>query len=217
MARASRRIARWLRDSGLTLALLGMFLVSLAGMILAGLAVRNEDLAAHGLPAIGFAAYLTEGPFLSALFENWESEFLQMASYVVLTAVLYQRGSAESRDPDASARDNDAVPWRDRRPVLAWLYEHSLGLALAGLFVASFAFHWRYSVVAANLEAAAHGRALKTMLGYLTDPQFWFESFQNWQSEFLSTAFLVVLSIVLRQRGSPESKPVAARHSDTGA
>lgn len=210
--------ASWLRDNGLTLTLVGMFALSLGGMIATGFAARNEDLAAHGQRALAMGAYLTEGPFFSALFENWESEFLQMATYVVLTAILYQRGSAESRDPDAPARENDAPRWKVRSPVGAWLYEHSLGLALGFLFLASFVLHWWFSAIAAQLEAAAHGdAAARTMMGYLSDPRFWFESFQNWQSEFLSTVCLVVLSIVLRQKGSPESKPVGARHFDTGA
>lgn len=210
-------MSRFVRHNGLTLALLGMFLASLGGMALTGFASHNEELVQHGRQALPLGAYLTSGPFLSALFENWESEFLQMATYVVLTAMLFQRGSAESRDPDAPGRENDELVWRAQQPKLAWLYEHSLGLALAGLFIASFALHWWFTAIAANQEATLHGRELKTMLGYLTDAQLWFESFQNWQSEFLSTAVLVVLSIFLRQRGSPESKPVAADHSETGA
>lgn len=206
-----------LRDNGLTVALIGMFLISLGGMAVTGLAAHNEELTRHGRGAVGLATYLQGGTFLSALFENWESEFLQMATYVVLTAMLFQRGSAESRDPDAPGRENDDLPWRAQHPTLAWLYEHSLGLALAALFLASFALHWWFSAAAANEEAALDGRELKTVLAHLSDPQLWFESFQNWQSEFLSTAVLVVLSIFLRQRGSPESKPVAAEHSETGA
>ena len=166
---------------------------------------------------MGLTTYLQGGAFLSALFENWESEFLQMATYVVLTAMLFQRGSAESRDPDAPERGNDDLPWRQRHPTLAWLYGRSLGLVLASLFLTSFVLHWWFSVAAANEEAALHGRELHTAVSYLADPQLWFESFQNWQSEFLSTAVLVVLSIFLRQRGSPESKPVAAGHSETGS
>lgn len=210
-------MTRFLRDNGLTLALIGLFLFSLVAMALIGLATHNEELAHHGRQAIGMGAYLRGGTFLSALFENWESEFLQMATYVMLTAMLFQRGSAESRDPDAPGRENEELPWQDRHPALAWLYERSLGLALTVLFLASFTLHWWFSVIAANEEAALHGGELKSLLGYLAEPQLWFESFQNWQSEFLSTAVLVVLSIFLRQRGSPESKPVAAEHSDTGA
>lgn len=207
---------RFLRDNGLTLALSLMFLVAVAGMVLAGRAAFNKELIDQGRPAVSLVAYLGTGAFLSALFENWESEFLQMAVYVVLTAMLFQRGSAESRDPDDPGRPGDVVPGRGRRPVAAWLYAHSLGLVLALLFVGSFLLHGWFSLSAANAEARLHGTELQTPMGYLLDPQLWFESFQNWQSEFLSTAVLVVLSIFLRHRGSPESKPVAAANFETG-
>ena len=207
---------RLLRDNGLTLVLLAMFFASAAGMLLAGQAAHNEELAEHRQPALGLIAYMASGDFLSALFENWESEFLQMAAYVLLTAMLFQRGSAESRDPDSPGRPDDVLAWRGRFPALAWLYGHSLGLMLALLFVASFVLHWWYSMETANEEAIRHGMEPSSFASYLTDAQLWFESFQNWQSEFLSTAVLVVLSIFLRQKGSPESKPVAAANSKTG-
>lgn len=207
---------RFLRDNGLTLTLSGMFLFSVVGMVATGRAVFNKDLTEHGQSAVGMIAYLGSGAFLSALFENWESEFLQMAAYVILTAILFQRGSAESRDPDDPGRPGDDVSWPARYPVGAWLYQHSLGLALALLFLASFVLHWRFSMIAANSEALRHGGEVQSITSYLGDPQLWFESFQNWQSEFLSTAVLVVLSIFLRHRGSPESKPVTAANSKTG-
>jgi hypothetical protein len=204
------------RDNGLTIVLAAMFLLSLAGMILSGHAATNEELRRHGHDAMGLLAYLGSGDFLSALFENWESEFLQMSAYVVLTAMLFQRGSAESRDPDDPHRPNDETP-PGTRASWAWLYAHSLGLVLALLFAASFALHWLSSTAAANAEAALHGRETQSALAYLFDAQLWFESFQNWQSEFLSTAVLVVLSIFLRHKGSPESKPVGAENRETGA
>jgi hypothetical protein len=139
-----------------------------------------------------------------------------------LTVFLAQRGSSESKDPDAPGRDR--LPSRKQQaPRLArargpagWLYSHSLGLVLAALFVASFVLHWTFSTQAAAQEAAEHGEAAKSALAYLAEPQLWFESFQNWQSEFLSTAALVLLSIWLREKNSPESKPVAAPDSQTG-
>lgn len=206
----------FLRDNGLTIVLMLCFLLSMIGMIAAGLASYNSELAEHSAPGIGLPGYLQSGQFLSALFENWESEFLQMAAYVVFTAVLFQRGSAESRDPDSPKRRKDfSPPWPSR--AASWLYSHSLGLALSLLFVLSFVAHWRSSLVAANEEARLHDAPPHTALAYLGDAEFWFESFQNWQSEFLSTAILVVFSIWLRHRGSPESKPVAASDSETGA
>jgi len=209
---------KFLRDNGLTITLVIVTILCIAGMVASGFRVENDMLARHGQPPLGLLAYLTSGAFLSALFENWESEFLQMSAYVMLTAVLFQRGSAESRDPDQPSGEGDGLPkiWHRKSPILAWLYAHSLGLALAALFILSFVLHWLASAAASNREALLHNAEIKSALAYLTDAQFWFESFQNWQSEFLSTAVLVVLSIFLRFKGSPESKPISARNSDTG-
>ena len=217
----------FLRDNGLTLTLLLLFVVSLVGQVFSGLGTENEQRSEHGLALIGVAQFLTSGQFLSTLFENWESEFLQMWAYVTLTAFLFQRGSPESKDPDKpAAQDRDPALDADR-PDAPWpgraggwvraLYGQSLGLAMALLFVASFALHLANSTRLAAEEAGMHHQPPPTVWQHLAGPEFWFESFQNWQSEFLSTAVLVVLAIVLRQRGSPESKPVAAPHAQTGA
>jgi hypothetical protein len=207
----------FLRDNGLTIVLVTMFLFSVAGMICSGLNAHNEELSEHGAATMGWQAYVTSGDFLSALFENWESEFLQMAAYVVLTAMLFQRGSAESRDPDDPDRPNDDLsPTMRDRPVFTWLYSYSLGLTLTILFLASFALHLWASLKAVNQEALLHGGEAQSLGRYLFDAQLWFESFQNWQSEFLSTGILVVLSIFLRHKGSPESKPIGEPNSKTG-
>ena len=208
---------QFIRDNGLTIALVAMFLASVLGMIGAGQAAYNHELQQHGAREVGLIAYMASGDFLSALFENWESEFLQMSAYVMLTAILFQRGSAESRDPDDPIRAGDVMATSRLGPLLAWTYQHSLGLALALLFVACFALHLVFSVDAANESATLHGDPQLSLSSYMADPQFWFESFQNWQSEFLSTAVLVVFSIFLRHTGSPESKPVGAEDSETGA
>jgi len=215
-----------LRDNGLTIVLVAATAASLIGMSMTGLAVYNGELAQHHRHAVSFAAYLASGHFLSALFENWESEFLQMSAYVVLTAFFFQRGSAESKDPDAAAGDDGdpaahagdpGAPLPVRLGGLpARLYAYSLGIALFALFLMSFALHLQHSATAAAVEAMNHGRPAPTILQHAASAEFWFESFQNWQSEFLSTAVLVVLSIFLRFRGSPESKPVATPHSKTG-
>lgn len=171
--------------------------------------------------------YLSSGGFVESVLENWESEFLQMALYVVLTVWLRQKGSAESKpleghqpvDADPRAADRRRrVPWPVRRG--GWvlrLYENSLGLALFLLFAASFAGH---AIGGARAELEERGQAGAFDWGaataYLGSARFWFESFQNWQSEFLSVAALVLLSVYLRQRGSPESKPVATPHDETG-
>jgi len=208
----------FVRDNGLTIALVVMFLFSSVGMIWSGLSAYNDELHEHGSQTVTLLRYLGSGDFLSALFENWESEFLQMSAYVMLTAMLFQRGSAESRDPDNPDRPGDELPPSDRRnPILSWIYSYSLGTALALLFVISFAFHWWASLAASNEEALLHGGEAESLSSHLLSSQLWFESFQNWQSEFMSTAVLVVLSIFLRHKGSPESKPAGAANDETGA
>ena len=217
----------WLRNNGLTIVLLVLTTLSLWGMALAGLQVENSNLAEHGAPTTDLWSYLVSGSFVSAVFENWESEFLQMSFYVVLTAFLFQRGSSESKDPHAEEEvdENPAGKRRDKRapwPVRVgglwlWLYSYSLGIMLVALFLVSFVAHWMGSAAAANAEAALHGQARASLIEHLFSAQLWFESFQNWQSEFLSTAVIVVLSIFLRFRYSPESKPVAAPHGKTGS
>lgn len=217
---------RWLRENGLSIALFVMFGFSVVGHGWAGWIANNEDLARDGAAPLGLLAYLTSAEFNSTLFENWESEFLQMATFVMLTAYLFQRGSPESKDPDEKApQDRDPrkdinkadAPWPVRAGKMARaVYSHSLGLALTILFVASFVLHWINSAGAAAEEAARNGETRPTLVEHLLGAEFWFESFQNWQSEFLSTAVLIVLAIYLRERGSPESKPVGAPHAQTG-
>ncbi|UXT20525.1 hypothetical protein FY140_07300 [Agrobacterium tumefaciens] len=217
---------RLFRDNGLTIVLVLTSLLTIGGMLATGWAVYNEELAQHQATPLTLFSYAKSGHFLSALFENWESEFLQMSAYVMLTAFLFQRGSAESKDPDKAISQDEDPAQRADDPEAPWpvkaggfirtLYSYSLGLALFFLFIVSFVLHLKYSADAGALEAAMHGEPETSLFTHLGSVEFWFESFQNWQSEFLSTAVLVVLSIFLRFRGSPESKPVAAPHSETG-
>jgi hypothetical protein len=219
-------MTRFLKNNGLTVALMLLFALSIVGQLLTGWRFENAELAKHGGQALTLARYMADAQFLSTVFENWESEFLQMSAYVLLTCWLFQKGSAESADPDDPPRDEDLAAQASRKdaprilkrgPVVRWLYANSLGIALLLLFIASFLLHWKYSAAQAAEEAISHGQVPLSMGQYLFDAQLWFESFQNWQSEFLSTAVLVVLTIFLRQRESPESKAVAAPHSQTGA
>ena len=203
----------FLRDNGLTIALGALFLFAIVAMGLTGWKAHNAVLIEHGGAPLGLIRYLRSGDFASAVFENWESEFLQMAAFVILTAFLFQRGSAESRDPDG---EEDAPSTPPPSSLATFLCSYSLGIALAGLFVASFVLHLWGSYRAAAAEAALHGGPEHSLLAHLGDMGFWFESFHNWQSEFLATAALVVLSIVLRFRGSPESKHVDASNDETG-
>ena len=182
-----------IKDNGLTIVLMLLFAASLVGQWLSGWAVENENLQRHGGEALSRIAYLRDPAFISSVFENWESEFLQMAMYVVLTAVLFQRGSSESNDPDQPPREHGRLVHLRRGspaplrggPATRWLYAHSLGSVLFALFLVSFVLHWVHSAKAAAAEARGHGETALTAMQYFGDPQLWFESFQNWQSEFL--------------------------------
>jgi hypothetical protein len=167
---------------------------------------------------------MSSGHFLQATFENWESEFLQMALFVVLTISLRQKGSSESKscdgpeevDREPSAKRKGA-PWPVKKGGLVLLlYKNSLSSALFFLFIISFIVHLCGSLKHENEELALKGLPAEKMSHYILDSRFWFESFQNWQSEFLSVFAIVVLSIFLRQKGSPQSKPVDAPDSETG-
>jgi hypothetical protein len=196
--------------------------VCLVGQGVAGYQVYNQDQAAHGQAAVDVAAYLRTGHFIEAVFENWESEFLQMGAYVLLTVFLFQKGSAVSKnlnepaEIDAGSRGHDDGPWPVRRGGLALrLYEHSLALTLFLLFFISLVLHAAGGARDASAERAEHGQSAVSIPAYLGTARFWFESLQNWQSEFLSVGVLVVLAIFLRQRGSPESNPVDPPHQET--
>jgi uncharacterized protein DUF6766 len=220
---AQTTMGRLWRDNGLSVVLAILFLLSFGGQTFSGWFHHNEELQEHQQASSGLLEYLRSGAFGEAVFENWESEFLQMGLYILLTTFLFQRGSAESKDPDESA-DKESRPFDlEQSPLAARkgglvsiLYSHSLSIAFAVLFAISFAGHALWGVKAYNVEAIQHGQGAISVWQYMISSQFWFESFQNWQSEFLSILAIVVLSIWLREKGSPESKPVSAPHSNTG-
>jgi hypothetical protein len=218
---------QFFRNNGLSVVLCALFVLFIGGQALTGWQTHNDEQEKHGEASIGLVAYLSSGDFWEATGENWESEFLQMAMFLVLTAVLFQKGSAESRDPDEEhdphdndprlSKDDPNAPWPVRRGgIVCALYARSLSIAFALLFLASFAIHAAGGLSSLNDENMQHGEASVSMVQYLSSPQFWFESFQNWQSEFLALFAMVALSVVLRQKGSPESKPVATPHRESG-
>ncbi|HYE07533.1 MAG TPA: DUF6766 family protein [Planctomycetota bacterium] len=215
---------RFLRDNGLTIVLLAVTALTLVGHALTGWRTHVADQEDHGEAPITLAAYLIDPAFLESVAENWESEFLQMAAFVALTIFLFQKGSPESKDPDEHDEVDDhprthPIPADAPRVVHTggWrlkLYENSLTIALLALFAISFGLHAWSSQRHANDERADHGDPPVALIEHLGSARFWFESFQNWQSEFLSIAVLVVFTIYLRQRGSSQSKPVAAPHHE---
>src|SRR5688500_678368 len=209
---------KWFRNNGLSLVFFFLFLIAIIGQAYTGLKEHNQEMQEEGGRVIGMSEYLTTGHFLQATFENWESEFLQMAMFAIFTIFLYQKGSSESKDPDKEEevdREPDPnkkdAPWPVKKGgwVLS-LYKHSLCYVLAFLFLVSFFAHWLGSLQDHNEEQLLKGHPTETALQYLSNSRFWFESFQNWQSEFLSIVAIVILSIFLREKGSSQSKPVDA-------
>lgn len=215
---------RFYYRNSLSIVFISLFLVAMVAQAFFGWKKHNQELEELGGAALGLGQYLTSGHFFSATFENFQSEFLQMALYVVLTISLRQIGSAESKDlvrPEEVDREPDPNKADAPGPVKrgGWrlrLYKHSLSVTFITLFLVSWLGHLYGSFTDFNDEQLLQGHPAKGLGGYLAEPDFWFETFQNWQSEFLSVASIVILSIFLRQIGSPESKPVDASHMETG-
>ncbi|MFG3715264.1 DUF6766 family protein [Micromonospora sp. NPDC047730] len=216
---------RRLRDHALTISMFGAILVFLALQSVFGWHARNEELTDLGAMPVAWPAYLRSGHFAEAVFENWESEFLQMGGYVLLTAYLVQRGSAESkpvgqtdRPEDDERRATPDSPWPVRVTGLPLvLYRNSLSIALLLIFAGSFLGHLVGGTASYNEEQALLAGAPPIgVREFLGTSEFWYQSMQNWQSEFLAVGMLIVLSVFLRQHASPESKPVTAAHSHTG-
>ncbi len=213
-----------LKNNGLSILFFILFIIALIGQIITGLTEHNAEIAEESGQQLSLSQYLTSGHFLQSTFENWESEFLQMALFVVTSIFLYQKGSSESKDPDKKEEvDREPNPRRKNVPwpvkqggLVLTLYEHSLSIALFLLFILSFVFHWLGSLKDYNEEQMLKNMPHETASQYLSNSRLWFESFQNWQSEFLSVFAIIVLSIFLRQKGSPQSKPVDAPNSETG-
>ena len=212
------------RNNGLSIVFFLLFLISILGQAVTGLKQHNEEMLEEGGQQLHMGQYLRSGHFLQATFENWESEFLQMALFVILTMFLYQKGSSESKDPDKkeevdrepNPKRRDA-PWPVRKGgLILKIYSHSLCYALGLIFLLSFLLHWYGSLKDYNEEQLLKGHPTETAWQYLGNSRLWFESFQNWESEFLSVLAIVMLSIFLRQKGSPQSKPVDAPYTETG-
>ncbi|RZL04133.1 MAG: hypothetical protein EOO89_28170 [Pedobacter sp.] len=214
----------FLRNNSLSITFFVLFIVAIMAQIHFGHAEYNKDLQEQSVATVSLQEYLTTGHFVESTFENWESEFLQMALFVLFTIFLRQKGSSESkgfdgpeeedREPDAKRKD---APWPVRKGGLILLiYKHSLTISLLALFLISFVLHFYGSLADENTMRRIKGEAIETTSQYIADSRFWFESFQNWQSEFLSVFAIVVLSIYLRQQGSSQSKPVDAPHYETG-
>lgn len=210
--------------NSLTIVFFILFVVSLTGQFFTGWMEYNNDLKDDNFPPVSIKTYVTSGHFISSTFENWESEFLQMALFVILTKTLKQKGSSESKkldeeeevdkEPDPNKED---APWPVHKGgIILALYKNSLFIVLILLYLFSFAMHLYGSLKDYNGAQLRMGKSTDTMFEYLANSRIWFESFQNWQSEFLSIFAIILLSIYFRQQGSSQSKPVDAANSQTG-
>lgn len=211
----------WYRN-GLSIVFISLFILSLLAQIYFG---WKEDLSEYQEQgrSLSIGDYLHSGHFIAATFENFQSEFLQMALYVILTIFLRQIGSAESKKLDGKEAVDREPKYAPDAPLAVkrggWrlaIYKHSLSIAFLLLFFISWALHLYGSYRAKMEENILQGKPLMSINEYIAEPTFWFETFQNWQSEFLSVASIVILTIFLRQKGSPESKPVDSPHTETG-
>ncbi len=184
------KMKKWVRNNSLSIVFLILFFLSLIGQSITGLKQYNEEIMEMGGQAIKMPESLTSGHFLQATFENWESEFLQMALFMILSIFLYQKGSSESKDPDKKeAVDREPNPARKNAPwpvkkggLILALYRHSLCYALSLLFIISFILHWYGSLKDYNEEQILKGNPTVSAVAYLDNSRFWFESFQNWES-----------------------------------
>jgi hypothetical protein len=215
---------KFLKNNSLSIVFFILFIITLCGQAITGLKEHNHEMQDEGGQQLSIGQYITSGHFLQSTFENWESEFLQMALFLIFTMFLYQKGSSESKDPDKEEEvDREPNPRRKNVPwpvkkggIVLSIYKHSLCYAFTLLFILSFLLHWYGSLKDYNEEQILKHMPTETAMQYLSNSRLWFESFQNWESEFLSVFAIVVLSIFLREQGSPQSKPVDAPHSQTG-
>ncbi|MFE5910060.1 DUF6766 family protein [Streptomyces wedmorensis] len=216
------------RTNSLTLGFGAAFLIVLAAQAVAGRAEFNEQLAVEGLQQIGLGDYLMSSDFAVDVTENWQSEFLQFFLYIFGTVYLLQRGSPESKELHKAGSESereqrmgdharaDSPRWAGTKDWRQAVYAHSLGLVMGLFFLLSWLAQSVSGVAAFNDLRLRQLQEPVTWVSYLGSADFWNRSLQNWQSELLAVAAMAILSVYLRQRGSPESKPVGAPHDATG-
>ena len=225
---------RFLRQSSLSLFFLALLAVSIVVLAITGHDLYNDEEAAHAElngeqpQLVSLGRYIFTSHFGQALMENWQSEYLQFSLLILATVWFIQRGSPESKEPGKEGTEGDqqqkvggyaqqnSPRWAKARGLRLWVYSNSLLLVMGLIFFLSWFAQSVTGWSEFNAEAADHGQAAVSWLGYVGSSSFWFDTLQNWQSEFLAVGSMAVFSIYLRQRGSPESKPVGAPHTATG-
>lgn len=218
---------RFLRNNGLSLFFLAIFVAAIIGQSVAGWFDQNEQLTMHGQAAVPYVQYVTSSDFIVDVAENWQSEFLQFFLFIAATIWLVQKGSPESKKPGEQGVESDkdqyvgqyavadSPSWAKEGGLRGWLYANSLLIVMGAIFLLSWLGQSVAGVVVADEEQSEHGLPPMTWIEYVGSPDFWNRTLQNWQSEFLAVGCMVAFSIYLRQRGSSESKPVGAPHHAT--
>jgi hypothetical protein len=221
-------VKKFVRENGLSLAFGVLLLLGLVGQAISGVAEYNGQATADGVDQISLLSYLGTSDFGVDVAENWQSEYLQFLLFVFFTVWLVQRGSPESKELDRVGRESDedqqvgeyAEPdspkWARASGWRLAIYSRSLGLVMGALFLGSWLAQSIAGQSAYNEQQLRQLEEPVSWAGYLASADFWNRTTQNWQSEFLAVASMAVLAIYLRQRGSPESKPVGAPHDATG-
>ncbi len=219
----------WIRDQSLSLFFLGLFLLTLFGQSVAGWKTHNEEQLAHDSPTIAYPRYLVSSDYGQAVMENWQSEYLQFVTFILATVWLVQRGSNESKQIRDIGRESDEKQKigshaKDKSPRWAkagdWrttVYSNSLALVMAVIFFGTWFGQSVTGWSKYNVEQREHDQSPVSWSGYIMRPDFWESTLQNWQSEFLAVGTMAAYTVYLRQRGSPESKPVGAPHEETGS
>jgi hypothetical protein len=221
-------VKRFLRENSLGLVFGLLFLIVLVGQSFAGHADFNQQQLSEGLEPVSFGRYITSASFGADVLENWQSEYLQFFLYIFFTVWLLQKGSPESKELDKAGResekeqkigayaDDDSPNWARARGFKLWLFSNSLGLVMGLLFLLSWLGQSIAGVAAFNEQQLGDLEDPVSWSQYLTEPDFWNRTLQNWQSELLAVASMAILAIYLRQRGSSQSKPVGSAHTTTG-
>jgi len=219
---------RFLRDNSMSIVFLALFLAALCGQAIAGHAEFDESAQSHGDPTISLGRYVVSSEFGSAVMENWQSEYLQFTLFILLTVWLLQRGSPESKELDKAGRESDeqqkvgphaqqnSPGWAKVAGIRRTLYENSLVLVMTTFWLGTWLAQSLTGATRYNADQLDHQQDPVSWWQYIGTAEFWENTLENWQSEFLAVGSMAILAVYLRQRGSPESKPVGAPHGATG-
>jgi Domain of unknown function (DUF6766) len=208
----TKPLRQWIADHGLSLSFASLFAVCIAGQSICGHISYNSELALHGFPAVGYLGYLRTGNFLDGAFVNWQAALLQLGCLIVFAAKFREKGAAHSLSPRIHGLRKRNQDGRHR----PWVYRHSLSLAFAALFAASFIAHLFFGAMDYNSSLQMIHKPQITTVEYGRSSAFWFSNAQTWEAEFAALVIYILLSVFLRQQGSPESKPVDSSNDVTG-